>query len=333
MQHRATLSRQYKGLLCIGVFMALNVSLNNLSLVQISLSLNQVIRASMPVVVAAVAVFVERKVPTRTESVALLLLTAGVIVSIFEGKASGNTAGISLSITGVLCAAAMMSTAGRVLSEKIDVLQLAFYTAPVSSCVLLPFFWFLEKDQFLVYAQENGGAVLAIVLLGSTVALAYNVTHNLLLKRTSSVAVTVLGEVKIVGLLILSAAILPGESSQFTARMTAGCAMAMLGFCLYSNAKIVAARKGSGSSNGGRGVNTDTKGAAQEGRPSDVEEGKPLMQAERPQQQEQAVFQVLGKPGKEHPANAKFWATEGQMRVVANVQASATGNYAPAAAR
>lgn len=38
----------------------------------------------------------------------------------------------------------MMSTAGRVLSEKIDVLQLAFYTAPVSSCVLLPFFWFLE---------------------------------------------------------------------------------------------------------------------------------------------------------------------------------------------
>jgi hypothetical protein len=37
-----------------------------------------------------------------------------------------------------------MSTAGRVLSEKMDVLQLAFYTAPVSCCVLLPFFWFLE---------------------------------------------------------------------------------------------------------------------------------------------------------------------------------------------
>ena len=45
---------------------------------------------------------------------------------------------------GVLCAAAMMSFAGKVLSEKIDVLQLAFYTAPVSSCVLLPFFWILE---------------------------------------------------------------------------------------------------------------------------------------------------------------------------------------------
>ncbi len=54
----------------------------------------------MPVVVAAVAVFVERKVPTRTELVALLMLTAGVIVSVFEGKAGGNTFGITLSITG-----------------------------------------------------------------------------------------------------------------------------------------------------------------------------------------------------------------------------------------
>ena len=44
LQHKETLKRQYKGLVCIGIFMALNVSLNNLSLVQISLSLNQVIR-------------------------------------------------------------------------------------------------------------------------------------------------------------------------------------------------------------------------------------------------------------------------------------------------
>ena len=51
---------------------------------------------------------------------------------------------VHVHAAGVLCAAAMMSTAGKVLSEKIDVLQLAFYTAPVSSCVLLPFFWILE---------------------------------------------------------------------------------------------------------------------------------------------------------------------------------------------
>ena len=41
---------------------------------------------------------------------------------------------------GVLCAAAMMSTAGKVLSEKLDVAQLTFYTAPISCTILLPFF-------------------------------------------------------------------------------------------------------------------------------------------------------------------------------------------------
>ena len=79
--------------------------------------------------------------------------------------------------------------------------------------------------------------------------------------------VTVLGEVKIVGLLILSAIILPGESSQFTARMTVGCVLAMLGFCLYSNTKLLAARRAA---------------ARQAGQPqkpgSDVEEGRPLLQ-------------------------------------------------------
>lgn len=53
------------------------------------------------------------------------------------------------------------------------------------------------------------------------------------------------------------------------------------------------------------------------------------MQADRPRPQEQAVIQVMDKPGVEYPANAKMWATEGQMRVVANVQATAASNYYP----
>ena len=43
-QHKATLQKQWKGLVCIGAFMALNIALNNRSLVEITLSLNQVIR-------------------------------------------------------------------------------------------------------------------------------------------------------------------------------------------------------------------------------------------------------------------------------------------------
>ena len=59
---------------------------------------------------------------------------------------------------------------------------------------------------------EHGPAVLIIVLASSLVALAYNLVHYYLLQKTSSITVTVLGEVKIVGLLILSAVILPGTA-------------------------------------------------------------------------------------------------------------------------
>ena len=40
--------------------------------------------------------------------------------------------------------AAMMSMTGRILSEKIDVLRLTFYTAPVSCALLLPVFFIRE---------------------------------------------------------------------------------------------------------------------------------------------------------------------------------------------
>ena len=85
--------------------------------------------------------------------------------------------------------------------------------------------------------------------------------------------VTVLGEVKIVGLLILSAAILPGESSQFTARMTVGCVLAMLGFCMYSNARIL----GSKAAALGKAAQS---AASQQRRKADadVEEGERLLE-------------------------------------------------------
>ncbi len=53
-------------------------------------------------------------------------------------------AGIVLCMAGTVCNAAMMTTSGRVLSEKLDVLRLTFYTAPVSCLCLLP--WYLWQE-------------------------------------------------------------------------------------------------------------------------------------------------------------------------------------------
>lgn len=64
-----------------------------------------------------------------------------------------------------------------------------------------------------------------------------------MIKKTSAVTTTVLGEVKIVGLLVLSAMLL-GEGKEFTLKMTVGCGLAMSGFALYSHTKIIKFREG-----------------------------------------------------------------------------------------
>ena len=60
-----------------------------------------------------------------------------------------------MSGAGVLCAAGMMSTAGKVLSEKMDVIQLTFYTAPISCALLFPFFVVREVQCHIHYHQQG----------------------------------------------------------------------------------------------------------------------------------------------------------------------------------
>ncbi|KAK9816692.1 hypothetical protein WJX72_003780 [[Myrmecia] bisecta] len=236
-QHAATLRRQWMGLVGIGLFLALNISLNNTSLVLISLSLNQIIRSSIPVITAALAVFIESKVPSRAELGSLVVLTLGVMIAVFEGTVSGSVAGVMVCLSGTVCNAAMMTTSGRLMSEKLDVLRLTFYTAPVSCVALLPFYAWREAAKFAQYRLGRSGAISGIILLGSMNALAYNVVHYLMIQKTSAVSTTVLGEVKVIGLLVLSSMLL-GESKVFTTRMTVGCVLAMAGFCGYSHCKL-----------------------------------------------------------------------------------------------
>lgn len=60
--------------------------------------------------------------------------------------------------------------------------------------------------------MDHSTGVLLVLVCSSIVALTYNVVHSLMIQKTSAVTTTVLGEIKIVGLLLLSALLL-GESS------------------------------------------------------------------------------------------------------------------------
>ena len=85
----------------------------------------------------------------------MLLLTAGVMLAVWEGTATGTWEAILLCLTGTVCNAAMMSTTGKLLSERIDVLRLTFYTAPVSSACLAPLFFVREVSSLCEFVVAD----------------------------------------------------------------------------------------------------------------------------------------------------------------------------------
>lgn len=231
--HQSTIRKQGRGIAAVGFFKVMNIVLNNASLVWITLSLNQIIRSAIPVITAGVGVFVESKIPTGPELSSLLLLTSGVVLSVWEGSITGNVTGIAIALSSTLSGAAMLSFSGKILSEKLDVLRLTFYTAPVSVGVLIPFFLFQEAAPLWQHFQEHGYSVLLLILMGAVNAVAYNILHYQVIFATSSIMTPVIGMVKVVGVIVLSAIYL-GEKRIFSLRMLLGCGLALAGFGAYS---------------------------------------------------------------------------------------------------
>lgn len=92
------------------------------------------------------------------------------------------------------------------------------------------------------YYAGHRADVWGIAVSTSVIALSYNLVHVAMIKRTTAVTTTVLGEIKVVGIMLLSASLL-GERQLINPRMLFGCALAMAGFCLYSQDKIAAMRR------------------------------------------------------------------------------------------
>ena len=80
----------------------------------------------------------------------------------------------------------------------------------------------LQSQRFVVYWVDHSTGVLLVLVCSSIVALSYNVIHSLMIQKTSAVTTTVLGEVKIVGLLLLSALLL-GQPNTLYMLLTSSC--------------------------------------------------------------------------------------------------------------
>lgn len=179
----------------------------------------------------------QRKLPQKHQLLGLILLCLGVATAIGEASASGDSFGVFLCILSVLAGSAQLITTSKILQGQIDAIQLMFLSAPVTFFCLLTPYYIMEHNLFLDYLSLNVQSAAFVVLLTSGLAGFYNVVHNDLVAITDPITTCVLGQLKIIALLILGAVLL-GEGRNFTPKMSIGCTAAIVGFSIYSWAKV-----------------------------------------------------------------------------------------------
>merc|ERR1719277_2183532 len=129
----------------------------------------------------------------------------------------------------VLCSvaimAAQMSFSGK-LGLKMDAVQMTFYTGWLSFLSVAFFVIRLEGVAFASYCSSNIRSSIAILLGSCILAVVYNVVVFQTIRGLSSVGSAVLGNVKVV-IILLASALWMGEMRQWSSRRHFGCFMTL----------------------------------------------------------------------------------------------------------
>ena len=133
-QHAALLRGQWRGLALVALLNGVQIAANNASLAVVELSMNQVLRAGVPVLTALLGVGIEHKVPTAAEMLALLSVCLGVAVCVYQDTAS-SPFGVALVGLSAVVQAAQMSLSSRLMAAKLSSFQMTCAAPSPRKCL------------------------------------------------------------------------------------------------------------------------------------------------------------------------------------------------------
>ena len=241
-EHAATLRGQSIGLALVAILNGVQIAANNASLAVMELSMNQVVRAGVPVLTALMGISIEGKVPTALELAALIGVSAGVVVCVYHDSGASSAMGVLLVGVSAVVQAAQMSLSSRLMTKKLSSFQMTFYTGPVAFLLLLPWALWYEAETFVRACEQQPMGVVAFLLGGCVMAVMYNVVFFQCLQTISSVGTSIMGNVKIVFLILLSAVTL-GELATWPRNQYIGCFLTFGGTFWYSYLKQAAKKR------------------------------------------------------------------------------------------
>lgn len=220
-------------LIVIAAVFCCNICLGNVSLRYVPVSFMQTIKSLTPVATAGLQFLIFGSRLTPQALVSLIPVTFGVAlasITELEFHLGGFLAALTACVlTGLKFVLSSQMLAGR---YKLDSINLLYYMAPPSAALLLPLCLLLEGGKVVAWFSEPGRGFgdLALLILSGIVSFILNCALFVVLKATSSVTVTVAGNVKTVGVIGVSILIFQNKVSALN---LLGCFTAILGCTWY----------------------------------------------------------------------------------------------------
>jgi len=206
---------KWRPLLLLACLRSGTIVLNNWSLVLINLTLNKVIKSTVPVFVVFFSIVVEKKKYSWQIIVTLMFLIVGTILSCIKSTDTGNNPiGIVMAIGSSAVGGGGIVMSALLLGKDhgLSPVELLFYFSPLQTMLLFTLSLFTEMSEFLEWSSLHIWAAILWIVLGAGLAFLFNLTGFCLVQTTSATTTAICGNVVVVIVIVLSTTFMTDHS-------------------------------------------------------------------------------------------------------------------------
>lgn len=227
--------QHWKPLLALAIIHGVDVGLENFSIVFISISLNQIIKATVPAMTLGLTWWLDGKHYTPQLVLSTALTVVGAVMAVLDNpeiKEDGVFGLVAACLSAVASAVSTLLLGMLLQRARINAVSLAFVSSVPSALVLLPPFLIYELPHLETFDMRNMSQNGWLALVG-VLACFYNLSRLYLIKYTAAHYSVVAGNVKVALIVILSMLVF-GDHGGFSPQNWAGTVLAIVGFTLYT---------------------------------------------------------------------------------------------------
>eukprot|EP00418_Pyrodinium_bahamense_P016871 CAMPEP_0179107648 /NCGR_PEP_ID=MMETSP0796-20121207/50110_1 /TAXON_ID=73915 /ORGANISM="Pyrodinium bahamense, Strain pbaha01" /LENGTH=466 /DNA_ID=CAMNT_0020805709 /DNA_START=263 /DNA_END=1663 /DNA_ORIENTATION=- len=223
------------GTILVGVMTGLDVATSNQSFLYISVTFYTMLKSASLVFLMILGVITRVEPCSLKVSIAVLIIAGGVLLTSY-GEAKFDILGFTLVLSSEVFAAIRWILTQMILhGSSLGTMVTVFYMSPSSTLSLLPLVMLLEREEVVVLADPAVAAqYLAVVFFPGFLAFLLLLIEVQLVKETSSLTLSVFGNLKSIVTIIFAILVFKEKASlmQWCGLMTA-----LTGMLAYSRIK------------------------------------------------------------------------------------------------